>query len=407
VLRAVRTILLGLRSVVVLPASLALPLGARLLSPFVRIRFGSLRSDRIGHFAGDPELDLCRLALSADRRPTLVLASFRDPLRAGRPVNSFLAELWKRRLRVVPAWLMDPAIWIERRVGRSDSRYELFRRGDRDTEGLLERVPRECFLSDAEIERGWEVMSSMGVPRGAPFVIVNARDTAYLSRLYPFSDWSYHDYRNVDIETYNPAAQLLVAEGYRVIRVGREVERPWTAHTGDGWIVDYSSSQLVSDFMDVFLCSECAFMISSQSGIDSLASFTFRRPLLLVGVAPMGALQTYLGRSIAIVKHHVDAASGERLSLAQIADRGLMTAAYTQMYSAAGVRLESNSPEEIRDATAEMLALLSSQNTRVSTLNERFRDRFRSALGDSYVRLHGDVQLRIEERFLASSGLLD
>jgi len=407
VLRAVRTILLSLRFVVVLPASVLLPLGARLLSPFVRIRFGSLRSDRIGHFAGDPELDLCRLALSADRRPTLVLASFRDPLRAGRPVNSFLAELWRRHLRIIPAWLMDPAIWIERRVSRSGNRYELFRRGDRDTEGLLTRVPRACFLSVAEIERGWEVMASMGVPRGAPFVIVNARDSAYLSRLYPFSDWSYHDYRNVDVETYNPAARLLVEHGYRVIRVGRAVERPWTAHSGDGWIVDYSSSEFVSDFMDVFLCSECAFMMSNQSGIDSLASFTFRRPVLLVGVAPVGLLHTFLSRSIAVIKHYVDVASGERLSLAGIADRGLMTGVSSELYSEAGVRLEGNSPAEILDATSEMLEFLASDNAKVSPLNEQFRDQFRSALGDSYDRLHGEIYLRMGERFLATSGLLD
>ena len=37
---------------------------------------------------------------------------------------------------------------------------------------------------------------------------------------YPNNDWSYHDYRNLDINTFLPAAEFLAEKKYKVIRIG-------------------------------------------------------------------------------------------------------------------------------------------------------------------------------------------
>ena len=83
--------------------------------------------------------------------------------------------------------------------------------------------------------------------------------------------------RNGNIDDYRKTAQYLVERGYYVIRTGRDMEREidW----GDG-IIDYAS-RFRSDFMDIWLFSNCDLCISTSSGPDVL-SLMFSRPTVYV-----------------------------------------------------------------------------------------------------------------------------
>src|SRR5207245_1439398 len=58
-----------------------------------------------------------------------------------------------------------------------------------------------------EHRRGEQLLETLGVPRGAPFVCFLARDGSYLDASFPRrgASYAYHDYRNATIENYLPA----------------------------------------------------------------------------------------------------------------------------------------------------------------------------------------------------------
>jgi hypothetical protein len=80
--------------------TLAVPL--RLISRVYRVEIQKLLSERIGHFALEPELLLCRRTLaSRQRRVTFFFVS-------GPVCNEFLLLMWRRVLHVGPSWLLKP-----------------------------------------------------------------------------------------------------------------------------------------------------------------------------------------------------------------------------------------------------------------------------------------------------------
>jgi len=389
-----------------LPIAVWLPLLARALRPWFRIRFGSMLSTRIGHFAANVELELLeqRRLGEADPRPLLALSCFRNPFEHGPPANRQLAKLWRRSQHVLPAWLLGPAIRLEKVIGGANSPYLLYENTDRDVNLLLEKYPPSVAMTEEEIERGWQVLSEVGIPVGTPFVAVCARDSGYLRHRNPDRDYAMHDYRNVDIRTFGLAAVSLERAGYAVVRVGREVEEPWDPAIDR--FFDYSTSRYAGDFMDIFLTSQCAFMISTQCGIDSVAHVLFRRPTLMVGVVPMGLVASSRSDCMAIFKHHVDIESGAVLDVDEIGRRRLLEGVRTETYAAAGVRLVENSKEEIARATEEMIGMLSGSFTPDPALQEAFRARLRVAMGDRFDAVHGDLRVRIGDEYLQSSGIL-
>ena len=65
-----------------------------------------------------------------------------------------------------------------------------------------------------------------------------------------------------DIGTYLPAIKTVVAHGGWVFRMGNPTMKPLPAMEH---VIDYAYSDVRSDWMDVFLCSQCRFMIGTAA----------------------------------------------------------------------------------------------------------------------------------------------
>lgn len=390
-----------------IPIALVLPLMACALDRWVKIRFGSMESTRIGHFSGNVELALCQLEREkqTDHRPLFVLACLRNPIEHGSVSNLFLAELWSRRVFLMPWWLLGPAITVNRKLFGATSKYEIFNNSDRDINGLLDDIPQSVFLTQDEVDLGWKSLEQFGIPRGAPFVVMVARDRGYLLSREPHRDFSYHDYRNADINTFSSAAMLLVERGYFVIRIGQNVETRFEVQ--HPMVVDYSHSGIQSEFLDIFLVSECDFMVSTQTGIDSVAHFVFRKPTLMVNVAPVGVVLSSRSRCMAIFKRFRDMDSGEELSLRGLGERNLIMEAKSDDFLRARVAVVENTSDEIRDAVEDFMMMLRAiADDRSSSQQSQFVEGLRAAMGERYGEYHGVFRVQIGHRFLSSSALI-
>ena len=219
-------------------------------------------------------------------------------------------------------------------------------------------------------------------------------------------DWSYHDYRNGDIDKYVLAAEELARRGYYVFRMGINVLKP--LKSSNPKVIDYANSGMRNDFMDIYLSAKCNFFISPGSGLDGVSSI-FRRPIAYIGHVPFGNFacsgNNNNKETLVLTKHHINKKNQQELTISEIFSSNVALAYTSEEYKLNDVILEENSPEEIRDFVIEVDERLSGRwiDTKEDLLLQK---RFWSIFEDSIKRLnlkkpiHEKIKLRYGAKFL-------
>ncbi len=320
--------------------------------------------------------------------------------------NQQLAKMWKRILRVWPAWMLSILRCVNWLIpGGAVHDICDNTQGDRDVHNLLDRFPSHLKFTAEEEVRGETGLRVMGIPAGVPFVCLIVRDSAYLDA-HQSKDWSYHSYRDSNIQNYALAAEELAELGYFVIRMGAKVRE--TIKSDHPGVIDYAANGMRSDFMDVYLGAKCVFCITSGTGIDALP-WIFRRPMVLVNHVPLGYLWTYSSKFIGITRHHFMVQKERELTLMEIFTHGGGFGLETSYYESKGIQLIENTPEEIRDVAVEMSERLNGTwqpAPNDDALQRRFWEIYPVHAKDPYQNrsLHGEIRGRFGTRFLRSNG---
>ena len=381
--------------VIAFPFSLISLLLIFVARPFIRIRVGFLRCDRIGHFAANTELYLCE----RDKNNIQTVDLFYYPRNVS---NQQLAKMWERKLTVLPWFLLRPLDLIIRSFDfLSSYRAVEARGGDRDIDHLYDRSPPHLEFTAEEEERGKAGLRVMGIPSNAPFVCLTVRDSAYLEQMYKGIDTSFHNYRDSDIQNYVLAAEALADRGYFVIRMGAKVSSPINSRHIK--VIDYATNGLRSDFMDIYLGAKCEFCISTSTGWDAVP-IIFRRPVVFVNQAPIGLMNSFSRRYLGIMKHHFLKNESRELTLQEIFDHEVGFSLTSFDYLSKGVDLVENTPDEIQDIVIEMAERLEGiwqPREDEESLQLKFLEIFPiHAVGRNGVPLHGEIYSRYGADFL-------
>jgi putative glycosyltransferase (TIGR04372 family) len=263
----------------------------------------------------------------------------------------------------------------------------------RDTEGYLAKYPPHLSFTSEEESRGQAELRKMGVPPGSPFVCFLARDSSYLSAMHPKRDWSYHDYRDGDIENYLAAANEMAGRGYHALRVGAVVGKS-LADLSPG-VLDYASNHR-TDFMDIYLSASCRFFLTSGAGIDTVARI-FRRPIAYVDAIPLEFIATW-GPDDLIIPRRLWKRDEERfMTFREILDSGIGRYMEQEQYDRHGLEPVHNTPEEIQALAMEMDERLNGA-WRTTDEDEELQKRFWSLFKPS--ELNGVFLSRIGTEFL-------
>jgi len=198
-----------------------------------------------------------------------------------------------RRVKIYPKFLIRPFCLISRSVsilsnhvtGRSSN-------SDYDTKHVLDKTKFQLNLSKREIENGDKILKENNINKNN-IICIGIRDSSYLKQKYKKQDFSYHDHRNDDIKKYIPGIRFLLKKGYTVIRMGSTTDKKVNIKHKN--FLDYSSSNIKSDFMDVYISYICKLFISNNTGLDAIAVM-FRKPILHIGSLPFGAISTFSKR---------------------------------------------------------------------------------------------------------------
>ena len=376
---------------------------SRISRPLIQIRFGPIGNHVLGHFSFDTEYYLTDMDIS--RSKTVDFFYFRSSQSA----NEQWEIMVKRKMRVhpltayldkanrcIPGWEAHYARLVHEGIPLSG----------RDPRGLLRNSKIQMSFTKEENERGRSFLEQIGMGPDQHFVCIIARDSGYkdkyMTKWGKKRDWSYHNYRDSDINNYSKTAHALAQHNYFVFRLGKGVnESLKTKHDN---VIDYATSEFRSDFLDIFLSRYCRFFINGESGLSSVPNL-FRVPIVFVNLAAIEYVFSWNSNIISIPKKYWLSNEKRFMTFKEIFECGAGRFGRTDQYEKLGIELIENTPDEILDVTMEMHQMLNG-TWKTSEEDEVLQERFWEMLPKS--ELHGELRGRIGAEFLKqNSALLD
>jgi len=257
-------------------------------------------------------------------------------------------------------------------------------------------TPSHISFTNEENELGKIFLEKAGVKPDQEFVCLIARDPAY-KQLYMSSgggDWSYHNYRDSDINNYMKTALSLAQHDYFVFRLGKGVEKSF--ETDDNRVFDYAKNEDRSDFLDIFLSANCKFFINGESGLSSIP-MVLRVPIVFVNLAAIEYAFSWNSNIISIPKKFWLINEKRFMTFKEIYDSGAGRFLRTEQYEEMGIELIENTPDEILSVSMEMHKRLKGTwktTEEDEALQKQFWDMFPKS------ELHGELCARIGADFL-------
>tara|TARA_B100001971_G_scaffold126184_1_gene116210 strand:- start:562 stop:1830 length:1269 start_codon:yes stop_codon:yes gene_type:complete len=329
--------------VVVLPVIII----ARALRPLVVIRFGRLSVDRIGHMAWDIELYLYERETMDNGIKTVDFFYYELPV-----ANKQLLKMRLRALKVsrfvYPLWrcnkLLPGGELHNFRISFNDSKYY-------EARNMLVKSNVHIKFTPEEAAFGNKCLREIGITESREYICFHARESSFLNKVFPGADFKYHDYRDAVIENFLSAAEEMTNRGYFAIRLGKYVENPIL--TNNSKVIDYST-ELRTDFLDIFLLAKCRFLIGTNTGVTDVADI-FRKPVVKTNVTQFYAeIQLCGEKDLFLIKKFWLKREHRFLSFREIVGSSLFRLNRTEQVEQAGIELIENTEKEILDITVEM-----------------------------------------------------
>jgi len=207
-------------------------------------------------------------------------------------------------------------------------------------------LPPLLTLNEDCERRGHDFLRHAGIPEGAWFVGLHAREAGF------HNEADTQRNRDVDIDSYRLAIEAVTRRGGWVVRIG---DPRMTALPCLPRVIDYAHHPRRSPAIDVFLCARSRFFIGTASGLAHVP-FTFGVPCVLTNWVSDAVIPPFAGHDLYIPKRMIERGSGRLLSWREQcvpAVRNLHLS-YAMMRRA-GLDVVNNTPEELRDVVEEML----------------------------------------------------
>jgi putative glycosyltransferase (TIGR04372 family) len=265
---------------------------------------------------------------------------------------------------------------------------------------LKNNTPNIAFTLE-EKEKGIRALEDIGIPKNKLYFCFHARDSAYLNAVYNKRDWSYHNYRDSNIQNYVRAAEEMANRGYYAVRMGAKVKDP--VYSSNTQVIDYASNGQRTDFNDIYLGSHCRFFLCSDGGM-SVISEMFRIPAVYVNWPSILGISTWILKGLFIFKKFHLKNEKRYMTFSEIMNFEFGGRDTNEIFARLNLELIENTPEEIRAVTVEMDDRLNGiwQN---SEEDEELQRRFWALFGPDKLK---SPDVRIGAEYLRQNkGLLD
>ena len=348
-----------------------------ILRPFILVRLYGINAHRIGHFVGNTEVYLTRKKANINqpsKRYYDICFYDSNPYNLEKVCNKQFDKMIRRILRILPTY----PFYYTKKLTDKTSKYLNFLSDhslnisdhDRDINDLFNKFESSFYFTDQEIKNGENILKKMGIQKNSEFVCFTVRDSAYLDSNFKDFDFSYHNYRDCNIENFLLAAETLADRGYYVLRMGKVVSSKLNSNNLK--IIDYANSQFRSDFMDIYLGANCKFILTTQTGYDAIP-YVFRKPAAAISI-PIGLIRSFKYDNLSITKHHFNKRTNKYLSMREIFDYNLGFSLRVDEFKKKNIRLIENSNIEVNDLVIDMLNELEKPRDKQFKLTEKQKE---------------------------------
>jgi putative glycosyltransferase (TIGR04372 family) len=388
-----------------------------LIRPFFIVRWDILKSSRIGHFSANTEIYCCKIeaGINKPKKKFVDLFCFDKEI-----CNQQLAKMWKRKLNILPRFILMPIINLNKIIIKIFDSVNYFVHLDesiysinepkklkkisthRDLFNLIPITKPHINFTKKEIQKGEKYLNSLGIDKDAKIICLVVRDSAYQEKYLNSADFDtrHNDYRNHDISNFLLAAEELTKRGYWVFRMGKAVNKK--IKTFNPKIIDYANLKIRNDFLDIYLSYKCKFCIRT-SGFGGVPQI-FRRPTLIIGGGPLADLVANGQRDMHLLQHYFSQEKNKKLTLSEIFDLGISTIRTSKGYDDLKIKIIHSSPEEIKDTVMEMVDSVEGRwkdKSNIKMLQDSFNRIFKKNLISNNLRyLFGKTNLWQSSSFL-------
>jgi putative glycosyltransferase (TIGR04372 family) len=360
---------------------------------------------RIGHLSGYPHWYVSGQLLGVvPHRKNIILAQTNSL------ANRSLMDHWRQFFTIIhnPVLIavLTPLSWIPTSrvliaLKDADVTWESGKRqrGTAAVEEVHERYAdmngsSSVMTIDTElVTGGLAILRALGVPEDAWFVTLHVRERGYLED-------QRHDFRDCDVLDFLPAVARIYERGGWVVRIGDATMQPLPEQPG---LIDYVYSEHRSDWMDMFLLSQCRFFLGSDSG-PAWVPPLFGISAAIVGAVPMGH-GSYFRDDIFLPKLYQDKHTSRILSFPEILASPLRDLHTTDQVAEAGIVTLDNSPEEIVELVDEVMDRCDGQVIYTDS-DEEFQLIWRRLMANNATTFTNGTRGRVGNQFARRNGSL-
>ncbi|WP_448249232.1 TIGR04372 family glycosyltransferase [Thalassotalea agariperforans] len=271
---------------------------------YTQVKINIMTTDRVGHLACEVEPLLRKtqdekhcLYLFLSAKHNVANQYLYSLIKSHSHVieDSFLYNLYVSRPTLLDDYFFAEYPYDVNSTKRGIPAVEMSTKGYPNLVNIYHNFPPVFKIPKADGALAWQLLSIHGITPDDKIVCLHVRDSHYLAQKFPNNDFTYHDYRDADINTYQAAVEHLTEQGYKVIRIGSNTNQV-LAQAPENYF-DFCVDRDIKhgDFLEVFLLSVCDFFIGTSSGPHSIASI-FNKPILSVNVAPIHPVYSRYGR---------------------------------------------------------------------------------------------------------------
>lgn len=318
--------------------------------------------------------------------------------------EDFREEFERELLLDVSRYVEDATLPDEVRTRLRDTRRRLRDAVDHVAEGKrqpspyyerrLLRTPVPVQLHAAARERAEREAQALGIAPDARLVCIHAREPGYKrgAEIHETKPGARRDdsTRNARIETYLDTVDMLVQRGYTVVRLGDPTMTP-LSHPG---VIDLATSPRRTNLLEIYCLLRSDLLIGGESGLIGITSVT-NTPFLLANATEPISSYPIRAPGLILPKTVVDEQEGRRLSNLDLIGFDYQS----QLRDTRRYRYVDNTPEQIRQASEEMLEWIDGRWTE-SPAQRAYHEAIVTAANDLGRRLYYIRKWGLHEGFL-------
>ena len=247
-----------------------------------------------------------------------------------------------------------------------------------DVNGVLEKTdPTISFTKDEE-NKGYDFFKKNNIFENDKIILLISRDPKYRHLNSNGKVGLNYTYRDQDVNIFKEAVEHLCSLNYKVIRMGRDMEKKLDVQHPN--FFDYAFSNQRSDFLDIFLIKACYFAISTGTGLDNVCSL-FRKKILLINHGDL-ILMNYLNKNISLFypKRFFYLSNNEELNILDIQKKISENSDITEgqeFLKKLNIGYKNIDSNKIKNACVEMIDYLENgPGLEAIELNKKINDQF-------------------------------